>query len=155
MMTSPHSHTLTPEQARDLARQGAEDGTLVWAREQTAGRGRQGREWSSPRGNLYLSLVLRPECPPREAVQLAFVAALGAAGPSAAPPTSRVRVQAISPARSAASMRARSDATRASDAACSRAPAGHSPLTDVDRLPSRFNRAPRSPHWSPPTTRKR
>jgi len=70
----------TNDEARDLARQGAEDGTLVWAREQTAGRGRQGREWSSPRGNLYLSLVLRPGCPPREAVQLAFVAALGAAG---------------------------------------------------------------------------
>ena len=70
----------TNDEARELARQGAEDGTLVWAREQTAGRGRQGREWVSPPGNLYLSLVLRPECPPREAVQLAFVAALGAAG---------------------------------------------------------------------------
>ena len=70
----------TNDEARALAREGAEDGTLVWALEQTAGRGRQGREWASPPGNLYLSLVLRPECPPREAVQLAFVAALGAAG---------------------------------------------------------------------------
>lgn len=70
----------TNDEARALARAGAVDGTLVWAREQASGRGRQGREWSSPPGNLYMSLVLRPDCPPREAVQLAFVAALGAAG---------------------------------------------------------------------------
>lgn len=70
----------TNDEARRLALAGAEDGTIVWARAQTAGRGRQGREWTSPPGNLYTSLVLRPDCPPREAVQLAFVAALGAAG---------------------------------------------------------------------------
>jgi BirA family biotin operon repressor/biotin-[acetyl-CoA-carboxylase] ligase len=70
----------TNDAARVLAADGAEDGTLVWAREQTAGRGRQGRDWTSPPGNLYCSLVLRPDCPTREAVQLAFVAALGVAG---------------------------------------------------------------------------
>ncbi|MBL8806595.1 MAG: biotin--[acetyl-CoA-carboxylase] ligase [Rhodospirillales bacterium] len=70
----------TNDEARTLARDGAADGTIVWARTQSAGRGRQGREWSSPPGNLYMSLVLRPDCPPREAVQLAFVAALGAGG---------------------------------------------------------------------------
>jgi len=70
----------TNDEARVLARDGAEDGTLVWALEQTAGRGRQGRDWVSPPGNLYCSLVLRPDCPPREAVQLAFVAALGVGG---------------------------------------------------------------------------
>lgn len=67
----------TNEEAKRLARAGAEDGTLVWAREQTSGRGRDGRAWSSPRGNLYLSLVLRPECPARRAAELGFVAALG------------------------------------------------------------------------------
>jgi BirA family biotin operon repressor/biotin-[acetyl-CoA-carboxylase] ligase len=66
----------TNEEARRLAAQGAEDGTLVWAREQTAGRGRRGRAWTSPPGNLYLSLVLRPDCAPAEAAQLGFVAAL-------------------------------------------------------------------------------
>lgn len=78
----------TNEEAARLAREGAEDGTLVWAREQTAGRGRQGRSWSSPRGNLYLSLVLRPDCRPMEAAQLGFVAALavGDAIGSVAPP---------------------------------------------------------------------
>lgn len=67
----------TNEEAKRLAREGAEDGTLVWAREQTAGRGRGGRGWISPRGNLYLSLVLRPECPAWRAAELGFVAAVG------------------------------------------------------------------------------
>jgi BirA family biotin operon repressor/biotin-[acetyl-CoA-carboxylase] ligase len=66
----------TNEEARRLAAAGAEDGTLVWAREQTAGRGRRGRAWVSPPGNLYLSLILRPDCPPGEATQLGFVASL-------------------------------------------------------------------------------
>ncbi len=42
----------TNDEALRLASEGAEDGTLVWAREQTSGRGRQGRSWSSPPGNL-------------------------------------------------------------------------------------------------------
>ena len=66
----------TNDEAKHLARDGAEEGTLVWAREQTAGRGRRGRGWVSPRGNLYLSLVLRPDCPAGRAAQLGFVAAL-------------------------------------------------------------------------------
>jgi BirA family biotin operon repressor/biotin-[acetyl-CoA-carboxylase] ligase len=68
----------TNEEAKRLARAGAEDGTLIWAREQTRGKGRSGRSWVSPPGNLYLSLVLRPDCPPAAASQLGFVAALGA-----------------------------------------------------------------------------
>jgi BirA family biotin operon repressor/biotin-[acetyl-CoA-carboxylase] ligase len=66
----------TNDQAKRLANGVAEDGTLVWALEQTAGRGRRGRAWSSPRGNLYLSLILRPNCPVGIAAQLGFVAAL-------------------------------------------------------------------------------
>jgi BirA family biotin operon repressor/biotin-[acetyl-CoA-carboxylase] ligase len=66
----------TNDEALRLAAEGAEDGTLVWAREQTGGRGRQGRSWSSPPGNLYFSLVLRPDCAPAEAAQLGFVAGL-------------------------------------------------------------------------------
>ena len=67
----------TNDEARRLAAEGAEDGTLVWARAQSGGRGRRGRQWQSPRGNLYLSLVLRPQCSLSEAAQLGFVAALG------------------------------------------------------------------------------
>jgi BirA family biotin operon repressor/biotin-[acetyl-CoA-carboxylase] ligase len=66
----------TNDEAKCLAREGAADGTVVWALEQTAGRGRRGRTWVSPRGNLYASLILRPDCPAHQAAQLGFVAAL-------------------------------------------------------------------------------
>jgi BirA family transcriptional regulator, biotin operon repressor / biotin---[acetyl-CoA-carboxylase] ligase len=66
----------TNDEAKQLAREGATEGTVVWALAQTAGRGRRGRFWFSPRGNLYASLVLRPACPPDRAAQLGFVAAL-------------------------------------------------------------------------------
>jgi BirA family biotin operon repressor/biotin-[acetyl-CoA-carboxylase] ligase len=49
----------TNERARALAVTGAPHGTLVTAGRQTAGRGRQGRPWTSPPGSLSLSLVLR------------------------------------------------------------------------------------------------
>ena len=67
----------TNDAAKAAARAGAPDGTLVWADEQEAGRGRRGRQWLSPPGNLYLSLVLRPDAAPSRAAQLGFVAALG------------------------------------------------------------------------------
>lgn len=66
----------TNDEAKRLARGGAPEGTLVSALEQTAGRGRRGRLWVSPRGNLYASLILRPDCSLRRAAQLGFVAAL-------------------------------------------------------------------------------
>jgi BirA family transcriptional regulator, biotin operon repressor / biotin---[acetyl-CoA-carboxylase] ligase len=66
----------TNDEAKWLARSGAGEGTLVWGLEQTSGRGRRGREWTSPRGNLYISLVLRPDCPLDRAAQFGFVAAL-------------------------------------------------------------------------------
>jgi BirA family transcriptional regulator, biotin operon repressor / biotin---[acetyl-CoA-carboxylase] ligase len=66
----------TNEEAKRRAREGAEEGTLVWAQEQTQGRGRRGREWASPRGNLYLSLVLHPAAPQTRHGELGFVAAL-------------------------------------------------------------------------------
>lgn len=51
----------TNEAARDLAEGGAPAGTVVLCREQTAGRGRAGHEWHSPRdAGVYLSMVLRP-----------------------------------------------------------------------------------------------
>lgn len=77
------------DEAKALARAGAADGTIVWADLQTAGRGRRGRLWASPAGNLYLSLVLRPAAPAARIAQLGFVAALalvdalaGLAGPA-------------------------------------------------------------------------
>lgn len=63
----------TNEEAKALAQSGAEAGTVVWARQQVAGRGRHGRTWSSPPGNLYLSVIQRPDCSPGDAPQLGFV----------------------------------------------------------------------------------
>lgn len=51
----------TNDEAKRLAEAGAEHGTVVWAAEQTAGRGRRGRHWHSPRGNLHSSFLLFPD----------------------------------------------------------------------------------------------
>jgi BirA family biotin operon repressor/biotin-[acetyl-CoA-carboxylase] ligase len=75
----------TNDEAKRLAREGAAEGTLLWALEQTAGRGRRGRIWVSPQGNLYASLILRPDCPASRAAQLGFVAALAIGGALGAP----------------------------------------------------------------------
>ena len=69
----------TSDEAKALAQQGEPAGTLVWARTQTAGRGRQGRGWISPAGNFYASLILRPAVPVATAAQLGFVAAIAVA----------------------------------------------------------------------------
>ena len=66
----------TNDEAARLADGGAPEGTVVWAREQHGGRGRRGRSWASPPGNLYSSTILRPECPAARAAELGFVAAL-------------------------------------------------------------------------------
>ena len=48
------------DEAAHMAEEGVEEGTVVTAEEQTAGRGRFGRSWVSPGGNLLLSILLRP-----------------------------------------------------------------------------------------------
>lgn len=52
------------DRARELGREGAPEWSVVAADEQSAGRGRSGREWVSPAGNLFLSVLLRPSFPP-------------------------------------------------------------------------------------------
>lgn len=52
----------TNTEAANQARQGADEGLCVIAREQSAGRGRHGRTWvSEPDSGLYFSIVLRPK----------------------------------------------------------------------------------------------
>jgi BirA family biotin operon repressor/biotin-[acetyl-CoA-carboxylase] ligase len=62
---APHRHyrvtDSTNSRARELVEAGAPGGTIVTAREQTEGRGRQGRVWTAPEGKALLySAVLRP-----------------------------------------------------------------------------------------------
>ena len=69
----------TNTHAKQLARQGAPEGTILVADHQTGGRGRLGRSFSSPAGmGLYLSLILRPCCPPEELMHLTCATGLAA-----------------------------------------------------------------------------
>ena len=69
----------TNDALRRLAADGAADGTVVLADEQTAGRGRWGRSWHSPPGRgLHLSVLFRPASPPRDAVRWTLAAAVAA-----------------------------------------------------------------------------
>jgi BirA family biotin operon repressor/biotin-[acetyl-CoA-carboxylase] ligase len=74
-----HRVDSTNDLAKALAAGGAACGSVVLAREQTGGRGRHGRVWASPRGNLYLSVILRPDCPAGRGAELSFLAAVAAA----------------------------------------------------------------------------
>ena len=65
--------------AKKLAMCGAHEGTVIVAETQTRGQGRLGREWSSPTGGLWFSIILRPKAPPTEAAKLTFVAGLAVA----------------------------------------------------------------------------
>lgn len=70
----------TNDLARDLAQQGAAEGVAVLAREQTSGRGRQGRVWISPPGEgLYLSVILRLPVEPAKATIITLAAAVAVA----------------------------------------------------------------------------
>ncbi|MFV3127988.1 biotin--[acetyl-CoA-carboxylase] ligase [Niveispirillum sp. KHB5.9] len=66
----------TNDEAKRLATEGAIEGTIVWAKRQTAGRGRRGRAWSSGEGNLACSLILRPGMAPGQAALTSFIAAV-------------------------------------------------------------------------------
>ena len=67
----------TNEEAKRLSRKGAGHGTLVWARRQTAGKGRRGRSWASPADeNIYMSLLLKPDFEPDKASMITLAAAM-------------------------------------------------------------------------------
>ena len=69
----------TMDLARGLAEKGIEAGTVVVAESQNSGRGRLNREWFSPRGGIYFTLILRPEIAPAFAPRLNLVAAVAVA----------------------------------------------------------------------------
>jgi BirA family transcriptional regulator, biotin operon repressor / biotin---[acetyl-CoA-carboxylase] ligase len=55
------------------------EGTVIVAEQQSAGRGRLGRSWTSPRGGLWLSVILRPGLPPDRIAVVGLAAAVAAA----------------------------------------------------------------------------
>lgn len=69
----------TNEYAKQIAME-SQHGTVVVGDQQTAGKGRLGRTWISPRGcSIYISYLLKPEIAPSHASQLTIVAALATA----------------------------------------------------------------------------
>lgn len=67
----------TNTRAKLLAAQGAPQGTVLIANHQTGGRGRRGRTFLSPPGTgIYMSVILRPHCPPSELMHLTCAAAV-------------------------------------------------------------------------------
>ena len=69
----------TNEEARRRALGGESDRLWIVAGEQTAGRGRRGRLWISPGGNLHATALMIDPCPPALAPQLGFVAGVALA----------------------------------------------------------------------------
>lgn len=63
--------------AKKLAEDGAPHGTLVITEMQTAGKGRRGRNWSSPKGSgIWMTFILRPQIGPDRASMLTLVSAM-------------------------------------------------------------------------------
>jgi biotin-[acetyl-CoA-carboxylase] ligase BirA-like protein len=68
----------TSAEARRLIRQGEGEGLVVVAARQTKGKGKPGRRWFSPVGNLYFSAVVKPFKNPRELAPITLLGALAA-----------------------------------------------------------------------------
>ncbi len=74
-----HEVASTNTLAMEMAAQGAQEGAVVIAETQTGGKGRLGRKWISPKGNLYLSVVLRPAVPAHRAPLVTLMGAVAVA----------------------------------------------------------------------------
>ncbi|MHC1579031.1 MAG: biotin--[acetyl-CoA-carboxylase] ligase, partial [Dehalococcoidia bacterium] len=69
----------TMDAARELAKKGAAEGTIVIAEAQTRGRGRLNREWLSPAGGIYFTIILRPRISPAYAPRINLMASVAVA----------------------------------------------------------------------------
>jgi len=69
----------TMDAARELARKGVREGTIVIAEVQAHGRGRLSREWLSPKGGIYFTLILRPSISPAYAPRINLMASVAVA----------------------------------------------------------------------------
>lgn len=69
----------TNDLAKEMAKKGAPEGTVLVAAQQTAGRGRLGRSFHAPAGlGLYFSLILRPNCPAQQLLHLTCASGVAA-----------------------------------------------------------------------------
>ena len=68
--------TSTNALLKDIAAEGVDEGRVLIAKRQTAGRGRLGRNFFSPKNGIYLSMLLRPNMDFREAMLLTTIAAV-------------------------------------------------------------------------------
>ncbi len=66
----------TNDYAKRLARKGEREGAVIIAEEQSKGRGRLERKWISPRGGLYLSLIVRPNLQSHALIGVTLLAGL-------------------------------------------------------------------------------
>ncbi len=81
---SKHLHSFvevssTNDIAKELAAKGAHEGVVVLAEKQSSGRGRYDRDWFSPEGGLWLTIILRPKIMVDEAYKLTFMAGVAVA----------------------------------------------------------------------------
>jgi BirA family biotin operon repressor/biotin-[acetyl-CoA-carboxylase] ligase len=84
----------TNAEARRLADSGEAGPLWITAAKQTAGKGRRGRSWESPTGNLAASLLIRPSRPLAQWAQLSFAAAVATADMAAQlAPQARIAVK--------------------------------------------------------------
>ena len=69
----------TNDTAYHLAENGEKEGTVVVSERQRRGKGRQGRQWVSPKGGIYLSCILKPDIEPKEVAKITLVSAVALA----------------------------------------------------------------------------
>lgn len=83
----------TNEEAKRLAATGEAGPVWITAGKQSAGRGRRGRSWVSPVGNLFATLLIRPDRRAAECAQLSFAAALAVSDTIARHVPAEIRVK--------------------------------------------------------------